>query len=60
MAYKIIKINENGSVDVSFDVDNVTQNISNLPNEDKEALDMALVNYEAAYVEGLKLEGKIK
>jgi hypothetical protein len=60
MSYTIIKINENNSVDVSFDCDNKVQNISNFPVGNQEELDLALQNYEEAYVSGLKLESKIK
>ena len=60
MSYKIIKIQESGSVDVSFDCDNKVQNISNLPVENQEQLDLHLKNYEEAYISGLILEGKIK
>lgn len=51
--YKIIKINDNGSVDVVFSVDGKTQNISGLPTQNFDELNVALIKYGIAYEDGV-------
>lgn len=54
MAYTINKINDKGSVDVTFDIDKKKQNISGAPISDAEALTAYLSDYEVAYITGLE------
>lgn len=53
MSFTLNKINTNGSVDVTFDIDKKKQNISDAPITDAEALTAFLKEYEAAYIAGL-------
>ena len=55
-SFQIIKTYENGSVDVVFGIDNKLQNISSMPVDNEEELNMALENYGEAYMSGLELE----
>lgn len=57
--YKIIKINDNGTIDVSFSCDNKVQNLSGFPLSDANELDNAIVAYGIAYADGLKVEKPI-
>lgn len=52
--YKINAIKTDGSVDVTFSVDGLKQNISGLPVDDADALDEALCKYGLAYASGLE------
>lgn len=54
MAFTINKINDNGSVDVTFDIDKKKQNISGAPVADAETLTAFLKEYEVAYIAGLE------
>lgn len=54
--FRIVKINTNGSVDVSFSCDNKVQNISDLPIDNAEMLGKALSEYGKAYEAGLATE----
>lgn len=54
MAFTINKINDNGSVDVIFDIDKKKQNISGAPITDVESLTAFLKEYEVAYTAGLE------
>lgn len=54
--YKINKINEDGSVEVSFSIDKKSQNISGLTVSDKETLYKELSKYGVAYELGLNVE----
>jgi len=56
--YTIIKINSDGSVDVKFSIDtnNKIQNISNLPIDNVDNLQLALSEYAISYANGKALE----
>ena len=56
--YKIIKINDNGSVDVEFSCDGITQNISGLSVYDAKMLDEELIRYAVAYKSGKNLQAQ--
>ncbi len=59
MKYTILELGKDTKV--KFDHDDgstTTQTIANLPIESKEALEMALVQYEKAYIEGKLVEKK--
>ena len=57
MNFTILKIN-NDSIDVSFDVDGITQNLSGMPLDNVDALNQALFDYGTAYEAGLQKVAK--
>ena len=56
--YKIISINNDGTVSVAFSVDNKAQRLSNVPLDSKESLEAYLSSYNKAYKAGLEIEAK--
>ena len=56
MNFTIIQINNN-SIDVSFDVDNISQNLSGAPVGDVNALNQWLYDYGMNYENGLVQAG---
>ena len=56
MKYTITKVNKDGSVDVTFDIDNKPQNISGLDVTDADVLKQQLSDYGTAYEAGKALE----
>ena len=53
MNYTIQSINNDGSIDVSFDIDGVVQNLSGAPLTDVDALNQFLFDYGTAYENGI-------
>ena len=55
MQYTIQSINKDGTINVSFDIDNKTQNLSGAPIDDASALSDFLFTYGTAYEDGISL-----
>jgi hypothetical protein len=54
MQYTIKKINSNRTIDVSFDIDNLVQNLDGAPIDNAAALQDFLFKYGTAYEAGIK------
>lgn len=57
--FTVNKVNVDGTVEVTFDVDNVKQNLSGMNVLDEKALVLQIAEYGVAYESGKQLEAKV-